>query len=355
MRTKSLIITIASLIFLASCGCDGSSNDKLYEEEKEEKITVKGADGTEYESYQECCSMNDYDAAHRYLAKMENAGKSIHEASDYVFQQEALYLMSIGDEASKKRILYLLKEEGENNDSRVAMLIDLAIDDDDEAFVKKLGRQYTRNADNESLKKLSEYLISKSKSENKEYLKTIFKGLDKTELLLDFAITNNDNDFIDEYLLDNDISLNNNNLLYYLAKTNEKKYTDMIIGVLTQEEKIIGPKPQIKVYKVRRKDGSKGSSTAVDNAYDYMRSVKDFNEMCKNLLGIAIKGKNQFMAQRLVSKVKPGILIEDEEKETTDEGRWYYYADFYTLTANNDDINTAKATYQEAIKSGAFR
>ena len=110
------------------------------------KITVKGADGTEYESYQECCAAQDFQAAHQYLAKLENSGgDGYYDAKEYVFKQEALYLMSNGDEADKKRLIFLLKEESGDekyNDrinGHVAMLIDLSIDNDDEAFVKVLA------------------------------------------------------------------------------------------------------------------------------------------------------------------------------------------------------------------------
>ena len=34
-------------------------------------ITVKGENGQEYESYQECCAAQDFMAAHTFLAKME--------------------------------------------------------------------------------------------------------------------------------------------------------------------------------------------------------------------------------------------------------------------------------------------
>ena len=36
-------------------------------------ITVTGGDGKVYESYQECCAANDYEAAHLFLAKIQNS------------------------------------------------------------------------------------------------------------------------------------------------------------------------------------------------------------------------------------------------------------------------------------------
>ena len=137
-------------------------------------ITVKGSDGTEYESYQECCAALDFQAAHQYLAKLQNSEEQkedLYVAKDFVFKQEALYLMGQGDETSKKRILYLLKEEGANS-NRLDMLIDLAILNDDDNFVMTLANQYNNERiDNPNL---ISYLISKN---SKQYSDFVLKNL----------------------------------------------------------------------------------------------------------------------------------------------------------------------------------
>jgi len=48
----------------------------------EKKITVKGADGTEYESYQECCAAQDIQVSHQFLVKMKNVISKMSE-EDY--------------------------------------------------------------------------------------------------------------------------------------------------------------------------------------------------------------------------------------------------------------------------------
>ena len=149
MKRKNLFIVIICLAMVT-----------LYGWSCKDKITVTGSDGKVYESYQECCAANDYEAAHLFLAKIQNSESeaySYSEAKEYIFKNEALFLMSHGDETAKNRIIYLLKEEG-NDDDHTSMLIDLAIENDDDAFVKKLANQYSESASEESLQKLMSYL-----------------------------------------------------------------------------------------------------------------------------------------------------------------------------------------------------
>ena len=157
-RIKFLSFCCIAVFLLTACG---------------NKITVKGEDGTEYESYQECCAAQDFQAAHQFLTKMESGmgkdydkNKEYEVAREYVFKQEALYLMSIGDETAQKRILYLLKEEGAGNDAHIGMLIDLAIDNDEENFVKALMNQFKDGYKGEYLTKIVDYLATKPSEEN---------------------------------------------------------------------------------------------------------------------------------------------------------------------------------------------
>lgn len=224
MNIIKLLVTYCLSIFLfISCG-EKSGEKKITV--KGADITVKGADGTEYESYQECCAAQDFQAAHQFLAKIENSedsgysGFDLYNAKEYVFKQEALYLMSLSDEQAKKRILYLLKEEG-GNDGHIDMLIDIAIENDDEDFVKTLANQI-KNDSERMLKKVMEYLSSKDSEANKTYIISLLKKHDEKSLLLNFAINNGDRELIDEYIA-RDLSLSNNNILNYLAATKEKK------------------------------------------------------------------------------------------------------------------------------------
>lgn len=334
MKKNLVLLALIGFAMFTLCGCG------------KEKLTVTGQDGQEFESYQECCAAEDFQAAHQFLAKMENSDDwqgDLGEAKEYVFKREALYLMSIGDAAAQKRIIYLLKEEGEDNEL-VSQLIDLAIDDDDEDFVKKLANQYTSEVENESLKRLSEYLFSKSE-ENTESLKSLYKKLNKENLLFDLAVQENNTEFIDEYISSN-LSLSNTSLLEFAASRNEKKYSEMIMGLLTKEEGEIDKKPQMGVVRKHYYEDDENFECECKN---FSYSVKRFNEKCQNVLGIAISNKNQYLAQRVVSKFKSNINYE-KSVDAKDSHYW-----IFKVTADNNDINEAKATYNEAVRSGTFR
>ena len=124
-------------------------------------------------TYQECCATHDFETAHQILAKMQNKISRISDvydrinavneydaAKEYVFTQEALFLMSQGDDTAKKRIIYLLKEEG-GNDDHVSMLIDLAMENDDADFVNTLIKQYTKEIKDEDIQKLFKFFVEK--------------------------------------------------------------------------------------------------------------------------------------------------------------------------------------------------
>lgn len=394
---KFLAIFAIAFIF-AACG--------------EKKITVKGADGTEYESYQECCTAQDFQAAHQYLAKMQNDKDfkdDYDSAKDFVFKQEALYLMSLGDETAKKRIIYLLKEEGAN-DSRIDMLMDLAIDADDEDFVKTLTKQYEGDISSDMLRKIVEFLFIEKGDGNLDFIQTLLNRYNESGLLLDAAVKKGDealvislaqqfngsmslNTFknimsflssrnspqykpmqnlllakVDDskelflYALDNNIpSIVNklaaryidlhynydNNLISKLAAQNKREYSEIMIGLLTKEECSISKKPQMGNVTFYGYGGS-DTSDFEEMCDNFSKSVKDFNSICQKILGIAINNKNQHLAQRVVSKFKSDIQV---EKIGFVDNVHYRYK----ITADNGVINEAKATYQEAVKSGAFK
>jgi hypothetical protein len=140
-----------SFVFAAvSCGDDGPK-----------KIVIKNKNGDKITSYQEACTMHDFETAHRFIAKMPESGYhswDVSSAKEHVFREEALFLIAQGDEASKKRIMFLLKQDPERNDAYLNILVELAISQDDEDFVKTLTRQYNSEIPYSVLRKIVEYL-----------------------------------------------------------------------------------------------------------------------------------------------------------------------------------------------------
>ena len=66
------------------------------------------------------------------------------------------------------------------------MLIDLAIDEDDEEFVKKLANQYTAYCSDENVRKVVEYLDGKDNGENEKYLFSLLKKIKKHDTLINY-------------------------------------------------------------------------------------------------------------------------------------------------------------------------
>lgn len=356
MKKKYLVIAAFICLVLASrCGC-GKSNElekpELSLKGDESGITVKGNDGTEYESYQECCAAQDYAAAHQYLAKLKNSeGKEMEymEAKEYVFKNEALFLMSQEDETAKKRIIYLLKEEGGNN-AHVSMLIDLAIENDDETFVKLLANQYTRGVSEESLKMLMEYLLDKPTEGNKVFVEKLFNRIGAHSILFEMALEKGDMQYIRENASKN-LDLSNTKLMNSLARIKDKQISEMILGLLDQKEKEIPSRPSLGITK---SDYRGRINVSYDN---YISSVKDYNNACLSILNNAITSKNQYLAQRVISKAKTNIVYQDlgDWCQVVEKSEDHSTEEAFKVTLDNTEKLSIKATYQNAVRSGAFR
>lgn len=369
---KNIELALYCLCLLACHGCNGG-------------ITVIGENGQKYESYQECCAANDYEAAHQYLAKIqnsqdENSGVIYNEAKDYVFQKEALFLMSQGDETAQKRIIYLLKEEG-GNDAHVNMLIDLAIENDDVAFIKTLTNQYKGSIDTDVLRKIVECLYVKKGDENIDFLTTLLNRNDKGEMLLDAAVEKgnedavislarqfsgtlsistfkhvidflsscdsknfqtmfahlsskmdiNDREFVKYAIkmkqiqsvqnsIKDNISSYNSEMMIELASLNNNHISEMILGTLIRYEKDIPKRPSNGTFV------QYSCHNLNKECEEYVKGIKNYNEECMELLEIAIKGKNRSLANRVVAKMKPNLkytFMPNSVPKKVREEKWY--------------------------------
>ena len=361
MKIKRIVETLTLVFCIIFSGCG----------EKKEKITVTGADGTVYESYQDCCANQDFEAAHRYLAKMKNDHSyNIDEAAEFVFKQEALYLMSMNDEIAKKRILYLLKEE-EDNEDHVLMLIDLAIDNDDEAFVKTLANRLSVS-DGSINVKLMDYLLPKNPEENKAFLASLFRKLtlgensllelamrtDDRELVLQliderngldwdkilaWAIQNRD-DIIIERLATPYLIENNSGLANYLADSKSRKHADLLFSALLDTEESIPNQPQLGIQKNWTHSER---DLFCEKCEEYESKVKKHNDKCQQILDLAIKHKNQYLAQRAMGKLRSNIshtLLPDQNN---------YHCT--KVAVDNTQVDIIKKSYQDALRNGAFK
>lgn len=115
MKTKMFVVLACVYVFMA-CSTDVSLKD----------ISVTGADGTVYNSYQTACSKGDFDAARDYIGKMkekfivvkadgdykekEAFEEAIQEAEDYVTNEELQFLASLNDEQANNRIILIMNQ-----------------------------------------------------------------------------------------------------------------------------------------------------------------------------------------------------------------------------------------------------
>ena len=241
------------------------------------KITVKGADGTEYESYQECCAAQDYQAAHQFLVKLQNdeeGRKILKEAKQYVFKHEALYLMSQDNDDAKKRIIYLLKEEGDNN-SHISMLIDLAIDNDDETFVKTLVNQFSGDASHECLQNIYQYFSKKGISENKDYLIGVFKNNNDKDMILEIAFDTDDNQLIQEYA--SNIYLSDNEIIKKLALKKNNSLSNIVLALLSKKQAYLSDRPSLGVTSYYF---AADKRKFIDECEYYESSIQNYNQVC---------------------------------------------------------------------------
>lgn len=382
----NLIILCLTVSLLSACG--------------EKKITVKGADGTEYESYQECCAEQDFQAAHQYLAKMQNDEDfkgDYYSAKEFVFKQEALYLMSLGDETSKKRIIYLLKEEGADN-NRIDMLMDLAIDADDEDFVKTLTKQYEGSISSDMLRKIVEFLYIEKGDSNLDFVQTLLNRYNKSGLLLDAAVEKRDEelvvrlaqqfngslsfksfktviDFLKskesprfqqlfdllstkvsekrelfKYAVENKktqtviklgaeyLSIDDEEITTQMASFKNISINGILIGKLT--EKMVPKKNVGTRY-------SSGSTEYYDHATDgYADEISEYNMLCNKLLDCAIRTGNKDLAQKTLSVFLQNVV----SKHYGGIDTWRDVTGYC-----NTDRDAAQKKYNEAVRSGAFK
>jgi hypothetical protein len=141
---------IGVFAFVACGGNSGSSSG----------ITVVGSDNTTYESYEDACHAQDFDAAHKFLTAMKKAGSSDYdEAREYVFNQEALFLIAMNDETSTKRLFFLLQEDANEvsnsiRDARCNTIVELAIKQNNQALVEQTIGMYNGQIDSPMLRKI---------------------------------------------------------------------------------------------------------------------------------------------------------------------------------------------------------
>ena len=247
------VVCCLAVILLTVCngksviGTDGKN-------EEESAIIVKGADGTEYDSYQKACRDEDFDAAHQFLDILkERSYYKYKEAREEVFRLEALFLSSQENQQSNKRILYLLKE------------------DEEDVFV---------------MKKRCKMLIDISQStNNNDLFFSVIKLFPETI----------EEDNIDEYMT-------------LLAGNPDKAFSNIIFNILLEKKKKIlrlyYPMHDGEIMKTKAAP-KKGFTNNKENHEGAIRQATECNDLCDMALNIAIDEKNSYLANKILSLYIP--------------------------------------------------
>ena len=187
--SKSIVAMYGFIAFMsgifASCGNSVHSSG----------LTVVGSDSTVFESYEDACHAQDYEAAHKFLIAMKKAKASNYvDAREYVFSQEALYLISQNDETSTKRLFFLLEENAQEvdnrtRDTRCNTIIELAIKQNNQALVEQTIGQYNDNIDKPVLRRIFEYLYSSGRVTDENYIIDLLLNNGGINIMVEDAIS----------------------------------------------------------------------------------------------------------------------------------------------------------------------
>lgn len=223
---KLVACCIGILAFVACGGNSGSPSG----------ITVVGSDNTTYESYEDACHAQDFDAAHKFLTAMKKAGSSDYdEAREYVFNQEALFLIAMNDETSTKRLFFLLQEDANEvsssvRDARCNTIVELAIKQNNQALVEQTIGMYNGQIDSPMLRKIYEYIYKGGRNEDKNSMMDLLFKNNGIEIMTDDAISSQDDALLMQIIAkcsDKNLGVSKKIIKYFADKKDKKQIASL--------------------------------------------------------------------------------------------------------------------------------
>ena len=213
----------------------------LYFVSCENKFTVTGADGQVYENYQEACHAQDFEAAHKILARMKESNSNQYkEAREFIFNQEALYLIAQNDETSTKRLYFLLQEDANEvgnavRDSRCNTIIDLAIKQNNVPLVEQTINQYSGIINRSLMQRIYNFFYTEGRKTDRDYILTLLKKNKSVDVFVSDAAEQKDNALL-MYVIDKNALINSPNaakiIAQYAKANNNKKLHDSLLANL---------------------------------------------------------------------------------------------------------------------------
>ena len=218
-------LTIGCLVLCALSACGNLSS----------KNSITSSDGKEYESYEEACYAEDYETAHKFLIAMKKAGSSDYEeAREYVFSQEALYLIAMNDETSTKRLFFLLQEDANEvsnsiHDARCNTIVELAIKQNNQALVEQIIGLYNNPIDGPVLRRIYEYIKEGRNTDTNSMMELLFKN-NGIDMMADDAIKSQNDELLMEIIAkcsNKDIEVSKKIINYFSTKKNKKQIANL--------------------------------------------------------------------------------------------------------------------------------
>lgn len=217
-----------AVFLLMDCGSSSSKN--------EEKVSITSSDGKEYESYEEACHAQDYEAAHKFLTAMKKAGSSDYEeAREYIFSQEALYLIAMNDETSTKRLFFLLQEDANEvsnkvRDARCNTIIELAMKQNNQALVEQTIGLYNDQIDGPVLRRIYEYIYKEGRNPDSNSMMDLLFKNNGISMMADDAISIQDDAMLMQIIAkcsDKNLDVSKKIIKYFSAKKDKKQIANL--------------------------------------------------------------------------------------------------------------------------------
>ncbi len=229
---KKIKLAICCLGIIAFMACGGSSKS----DSSSSGISVVGSDNTTYESYEDACHAQDFDAAHKFLTAMKKAGSSDYdEAREYVFNQEALFLIAMNDETSTKRLFFLLQEDANEvsssvRDARCNTIVELAIKQNNQALVEQTISMYNGQIDSPMLRKIYDYIYKGGRNEDKNSMMDLLFKNNGIEIMADDAISSQDDALLMQIIAkcsDKNLGVSKKIIKYFADKKDKKQIASL--------------------------------------------------------------------------------------------------------------------------------
>ena len=226
-RIKYLCFCCIAVFLLMACGSSSSKSG--------EKVSVTSSEGKEYESYEEACHAQDYEAAHKFLTAMKKAGSSDYEeAREYVFSKEALYLIAMNDETSTKRLFFLLQEDANEvsnkvRDARCNTIIELAMKQNNQALVEQTIGLYNDQIDGPVLRRIYEYIYKEGRNPDSNSMMDLLFKNNGISMMADDAISIQDDAMLMRIIAkcsDKNLDVSKKIIKYFSAKKDKKQIAE---------------------------------------------------------------------------------------------------------------------------------